>query len=38
MSPQGKLTAEIHLERVSRIIVYEDLQSAPILATSKTPL
>ena len=38
MSPQRKLTAEIDLERVSRIIVYEDLQSAPILATSKTPI
>jgi hypothetical protein len=37
MSPEGKLTAEIDLKGVSRIIVYENPQSAPILAMSKTP-
>ena len=38
MPSQRKFTAKINLKRVSRIIVYEDFQSAPIPASEKTPL
>jgi hypothetical protein len=35
MSSEREFTAKINLERMSRIIVYEDLQSAPILPSLK---
>jgi len=35
---ERKLTAKINLKRVSRIIVYEDFQSAHTPAGEKTPL